>query len=332
MKLTHQLIVFVSLVAFIPSAASAARFSKVKKLTVSYKSKNDKVKINWADTSGASQYKYIVKDSNNEVVSRGKVTTSKKKLSASLFTPNETYSVSVKVLKSGSTSASKLKTLSYTHERVAATGKGNIQTTNSSDRSGSFYIPNQIDDGQLPLLLLFHGTGGDGEGMVDAFSSLADEYGFAIVAPDSRKSPGGDFTWEVGTTQNEVTDDYTHALACMNEVTSFANLTLDTSRVLTAGYSGGASSAPYLATNEDAFTHFGILHGGMFLGGFGSEKPEAWLSTGTDDSLRPPSELQSYATTLTNTGFSSVNFKEYSGGHELSESEKRELIQWWLGQ
>ena len=96
--------------------------------------------------------------------------------------------------------------------------------------------------------------------------------GFAILAPESRIAPDGQANWEVGDHPGEITDDRTHVMACLAElvaVLSAEHLTLDPRHVLVAGHSGGASSAPWLATSEEPFTAFAVLHGGAFPDGFG---------------------------------------------------------------
>ena len=96
-------------------------------------------------------------------------------------------------------------------QQLEAVG-GALTTLNTAERTGSYYLPSRRSDQPIPLLVGFHATGGNGEGFVSAFAAQALARGFAIVAPDSRVSPAGDFTWEVGTEPGEVTPDYTHAL------------------------------------------------------------------------------------------------------------------------
>src|SRR5256885_3949886 len=55
---------------------------------------------------------------------------------------------------------------------------------------------------------------------------------------------------------------------------------------LIAGYSGGGSSAPYIASNRPPFTHTAVLHGGVFAGGIGPRRMPAWFSTGDRKSTR----------------------------------------------
>ena len=72
-----------------------------------------------------------------------------------------------------------------------------------------------------------------------------------------------------------------------------------------------------------------MLHGGLFVGGFGEGSPAAWLSTGADDTIRPPAELEGYATQLEGLGFD-VTIEIFAGGHGLSATEIEAIGQWWL--
>ncbi len=207
--------------------------------------------------------------------------------------------------------------------------QGELDATNEAGRHGAYFVPEHQSQERLPVLLLFHATGSDGAAIRDQFVDEARARGFAIVAPDSRVSPSGDYTWEVGTDPGEVTPDLTYAQECFDEVVGDHDFRPHEERTLAAGHSGGASSAPYLATNDDRFTHFGILHGGMFAGAFGDNLARAWLSTGEDDTARPPAELQGYADQLEALGFD-VTYELYPGGHGISADERTDLLDWWL--
>jgi len=207
---------------------------------------------------------------------------------------------------------------------------GTLETTNEIGRTGGYYLPAGEVSDPLPLLVLFHGTGGDGASMASLFESLASELGVAIVAPDSRQSPDGQYTWEVGTEPDEITPDLTHALACVDELIARNDWTLDTDHVMAAGFSGGASSAPYLATNDDLFTAFAVLHGGVYAGGLGDNIVPGWFSTGKDDDARPPEAVQEAYESVEALGFEDLVFTLYAGGHELSDQEKADVLDWWL--
>ncbi len=211
-----------------------------------------------------------------------------------------------------------------------AAESGVLSTVNAAGRSGHYYLPERLAGEATPVLLGFHATGGNGEGFLGAFQAMAEQHGFAIIAPDSRISPTGEYTWEVGTEPNEITPDYTHALACLAELQDLHGLLIDERQVLTAGYSGGASSAPYLASNEDLFRAFAVLHGGVFAGGIGDNIIPGWFSTGADDTLRSPEHMQQQLDSMIPLGFADLVLEIFPGGHGLSDQESRELTEWWL--
>ena len=183
----------------------------------------------------------------------------------------------------------------------------------------------------MPLLVVLHGTGGAGDEILAAFRPLAQAHHFAIVAPDSRRTPGGALTWEVGDQPGDVTPDLTHTLSCIEWVRTHSGLVIDASRALIVGYSGGGSSAPYIGSNRPPFTHIAVLHGGVFPGGIGPRRASVWFSTGEQDPYRPVALVKQSAADLSALGFA-VTFRTYPGGHELSDAELRDLIRWWLGQ
>jgi phospholipase/carboxylesterase len=219
---------------------------------------------------------------------------------------------------------------------IRATGQAPGETTgpigvvNASGRSGAYYLPPGPRSLPMPLLVLLHGSGGSGRRLIPVFRPLAQERRFAIIAPDSRRSPTGQFTWQVADQPGEVTPDLTHIMNCIEWVGARTSLVVDRAYVLIAGYSGGGSSAPYMASNRALFTHLAVLHGGVFPGGIGRGRMPAWFSTGEQDRYRPVALVKQSADALSGLGFTDVSFRTYPGGHELSDAEVRDLIDWWL--
>jgi len=206
--------------------------------------------------------------------------------------------------------------------------EGTFETTNSAGRTGSYYLPEGWNLGPLPVLVGYHGTGGDGAQQVVQFRQLAAEQSFAIVAPDSRQSPSGEWTWEGGDA-GEVTEDMLHTLALLDEAEALG-LDIDEGRVLGTGFSGGASSAPYMATNDDRFIAYASLHGGVFPTGMGDNRTAGWFSTGEDDTLRTPEEIYGHAEAVEAAGYPAPEVRIYPGGHGVSAQEASELVDWWL--
>jgi predicted esterase len=207
---------------------------------------------------------------------------------------------------------------------------GVLSTKNSSGRSGVFFLPAGYDQAPLPILVAIHGTGSNGRQIASVFREAAASQRFIIVAPDSRQRSDGVLTWEVGDHPGEVTEDFEHVRACLAEVLAMPGVRLDTTHVLIAGHSGGASTAPYVATNAEPYTAFAVLHGGVFPGGLGNREVRGWFSTGGVDPLRPPRGVQDAADSVRRRGAVDVTYREFPEGHEIGPTELRELVAWWL--
>jgi phospholipase/carboxylesterase len=204
-----------------------------------------------------------------------------------------------------------------------------LTTRNAAGRSGVAFLPRQHSASPRPLLVLFHGTGGSGSAILGAFRDLAERRGVVVVAPDSGRSPDGVWNWQVGDAPGEVTADKRHATACIDEVLALPGVRIDSAYVLAAGHSGGASSAPYLASNDSRFGAFAVLHGGIFPGGLGANRVRGWFSTGASDTLRTP-ELVRQAALSSAAVTGPVTLRTFAGGHELSAAEMQDLMEWWL--
>ena len=208
---------------------------------------------------------------------------------------------------------------------------GVLATRNSAGRSGAYYLPSGYEGEPRPLLVAIHGTSGDGRGMVGLFRQAAERNTFFIVAPDSRRSPGGQFTWQVGDHPGEVTEDLEHVGPCVDELRAMAGVQIDPTRILIAGHSGGGSEAPYIASNREPYTAFAVLHGGVFATGLGPRHMRGWFSTGDADPVRPPAGVQRAADETRRAGFGDVVYREFHGGHDLGPEEIDALVGWWLG-
>jgi poly(3-hydroxybutyrate) depolymerase len=208
--------------------------------------------------------------------------------------------------------------------------EGALAATNSAGRKGAFYLPSGYASRNLPLLVAIHGTGGSGQGMVAAFRTLAEHDRFIVVAPDSRIAPNGQPSWQVPDRAGDTSEDHGHIRRCVDEILAMPGVRIDQEHVLVAGHSGGASTAPYEASVDDLYTAFAVLHGGVFAGGLGPRRPRGWLSTGSNDSVRPPRGVREAAEQVRGMGFADVVYREFPEGHEMGEEEIRRLVQWWL--
>lgn len=208
--------------------------------------------------------------------------------------------------------------------------EGAFPGTDSHGRRDYFFLPPRSASHPIPLLVGLHGTGADGREMVAAFRAEALARGFAILAPSSGYvEESGHFTWRVGDHPNDISTDYTHVGERLGDLEARTDVTIDHDRVLAVGFSGGGSSAPYLASNTEPYGAFAVLHGGVFIGGCGARRVRGWFSTGAADNIRSPDHVAGQSRTMQKAGFDVV-FSVYPGGHEMSAAETQAVVQWWL--
>lgn len=331
------LFIFCSLLFFGIFSSVQASVAQVSNLHVNSKSSSE-VSLHWKKVGGADYYyvRVLQKDNAGNYIFLKKEKSKDNKEKIKDLNADTIYYFKVRAYNNNKHGkySDKLKVQTEqqaTNNTVAAAAvTGYLSTTNSVGRTGAYYLPAGYNLAAKPLLVLYHGTNGNGMYMVNEFIDEAEAHGFIIVAPDSRISPNGDYTWEVGTMSGEITEDYTHVLNCIAEVDNMAAVTFSETKVMAAGHSGGGSSTAYISTNEARFTHFAILHGNVFISGFGDYKPKGWVSTGDNDTEFTDSYVQSsIVDPLQDAGFS-VTYNIYSGEHILIEDEKAELIDWWL--
>jgi poly(3-hydroxybutyrate) depolymerase len=202
-----------------------------------------------------------------------------------------------------------------------------IQAKTSTARQGAYYLPGTYESRSLPLLVGFHGTGGKGSLMILRLQALAEREQFIVLAPDSVSVAG---VWSVAQGE-ELTEDYRHVMACVREVLQAPRVRVDSGRVLAAGFSVGASVAPYVATRERVFTDMAVLHGHVVPGSLGPLRPRAWVSAGDQDRVRTVAYMKSVADYLKQAGFPTVDLRVFKADHRLGDDELSALLAWWLG-
>jgi poly(3-hydroxybutyrate) depolymerase len=205
---------------------------------------------------------------------------------------------------------------------------GTIQATTSTGRQGAYYLPPHYESGALPLVVVLHGTGGKGSVMILHLRALAERERFIAVAPDSVSVAG---TWLIAQASQGVTEDYRHVVGSVREVLALPDVHVDPAHVLIAGFSVGGGAAAYIASHEDLFSAFAVLHGHVVVDGMGPRRVRAWLSTGDQDRLRTAESIQSLADHLTRReAFPEVETRLLRADHRLREDELAALVAWWL--
>lgn len=192
------------------------------------------------------------------------------------------------------------------------------------DRDGLICIPPGYQDGvSLPLLVMLHGAGNGGAGVIPMLRPHSDAAGVILLAPDSRGR-----TWDTITGRAGPDVDFLN-LAVR---TAFARFALRRDRVALAGFSDGGSYALSVGlANGSLFRHIMAFSPG-FLAPLGREgAPHVFMAHGTADPVLP---IESCSRTirqrLLHYGYD-VTYQEFNGGHIVPAAIVQSALTWWLG-
>lgn len=238
-----------------------------------------------------------------------------------------TVAVALAALAGGALAASRGGVVSSRRDGSHAGIDRTLRAPTSTGRRGAYYLPAAYASRPLPLLVILHGTGGNGSAMILRWRTLAERDGFIAVAPDSVSVAG---VWLVEQRSGGATEDHRHVVECVREVLALPDVRVDRSRVLIAGFSVGGAAALHIASHEDVFTAFAVLHGHV-PDGMGPRRVPGWMSTGDRDRLRTVESITTGADRLRQReGFPEVETRVFRADHALGEEELTALVAWWL--
>lgn len=139
-------------------------------------------------------------------------------------------------------------------------------------RSYSIYVPSNYDnETPLPLVVLLHGFGGNGVGIVDStnMNIIAEQEGFILALPDAlpdaQNAPSWNYTRGLSELDTEPQDDAQFILAMIEDIAQ--DFKVDRERVYATGVSNGGYMTERLACEvADSFTAFAVVVAGGFAG------------------------------------------------------------------
>ena len=170
--------------------------------------------------------------------------------------------------------------------------------------------------GPLPLVVLLHGAGGSGEGILRRLGASAEEAGVAVLAPDSRDS-----TWDA------IRDEFARDVAFIDRALErvFGMVSIDAARVAVGGFSDGATYALSLGLiNGDLFRRIAAFSPGFLVNGAPHGRPRFFISHGTADPILPIDHCSRVIVPrLQRLGYD-VTFREFEGRHEVPPAVAQE--------
>lgn len=193
-------------------------------------------------------------------------------------------------------------------------------------RDGLLYVPSGYDPARpARLVLMLHGAGGSAQSGIHLMSSLAEEAGTLLLAPDSRGR-----TWDV--ILGSYGPDVRFIQSALESV--FARYCVDRAHLAVGGFSDGASYALSLGlSNGDVFGHVLAFSPGFMApsAGHGApDSPRVYISHGTHDSVLPIDPCsRRLVPQLQRAGYS-VTYHEFDGPHTVPPEVAREALAWFL--
>ncbi len=137
---------------------------------------------------------------------------------------------------------------------VAASSKITKEKIVSGGKNRSFYlfVPEKLSaEKRAPLLVLLHGSGGNGLSIVGKWKEMAEKEGIILAGPDSSDSG----LWATPADGPEFLRDVVEALKAKHPINA--------RRVYLFGHSAGASYALYMSIFESQYFAAAAIHAGM---------------------------------------------------------------------
>lgn len=201
-------------------------------------------------------------------------------------------------------------------KRIGTTASGTSSLNLGSGRDATLQMPAKTDAGALPLLVLLHGAGGSGEGILRRLGSFAADAGIVVLSPDARGS-----TWDA--IRDDFGPDVEFIDRCLARV--FEQVNVDARRISVGGFSDGATYALSLGLiNGDLFERIVAWSPGFVTGGNVTGKPKIYVSHGHEDEILPIDRCsRRIVPALKRNGYE-VTYKEFVGGHTIPEAIAKE--------
>src|SRR3954471_14060841 len=191
-------------------------------------------------------------------------------------------------------------------------------------RDAYLHVPASLrPDRSAPLVVAFHGAGGEGRQMLDILTGLAEAEGFLLLAPDSRGA-----TWDI------ILDEYGPDVAFVDKTMErvFTEHAVDPARLAAAGFSDGASYALSLGlTNGGLFTHVLAFSPGFMASARTEDSPRFFVSHGVQDTVLPIDRTSRRIVPRLEADGYEVAYREFPDGHTVPPEIARDALAWFLG-
>lgn len=203
---------------------------------------------------------------------------------------------------------------------VRTTAEGTHALAIGGARDAILQLPAAGAAAPLPLLVLLHGAGGSGAGILRRLGTPAGESGIAVLAPDSRGS-----SWDA--VRGPFGPDVEFLNRALERV--FETTALDPARIAIGGFSDGATYAITLGLiNGDLFRRVLAFSPGFFVAAGTHGTPQFFVSHGKADEVLPIDRCsRQIVPALQKRGYD-VTFREFDGGHTVPPDIAADGMRW----
>jgi phospholipase/carboxylesterase len=192
----------------------------------------------------------------------------------------------------------------------------------AAPKDANLLIPSTVPAGtQVPLIVMLHGAGG-AQAPIDQMFALGEQYGAAVLAPQSRLN-----TWDVAI------DGFGADVVVINKALeeTFKRLRVDPTRIALAGFSDGASYALSLGLgNGDLFSHLIAFAPGFLSPAPRVGKPSIFIAHGREDTVLPIQNTVNNIVPFLRFLAYPVRFDEFEGGHRVDPAGADTVFHWFL--
>jgi phospholipase/carboxylesterase len=188
-------------------------------------------------------------------------------------------------------------------------------------RDGVLYVPKGYKAGvPMPLVVIFHGAGSSGQSCQYAFP-MADEFGYLLLAPDSRS----ELTWDL--ILGEYGPDVEFLETAFQQ--TLMRCSVDRRKMIIAGHSDGGSYALSFGIGVgENFGHIMAMSPGVMNPVAATGKPKVFISHGISDTVMPIDDTsRKFVPRLRGLGYD-VTYREYEGRHGVPTDVVREGFKW----
>ena len=207
--------------------------------------------------------------------------------------------------------------------QIVNTAPGQRRLGLGGARDGLMFVPSRLDPTlPAPVVVLLHGAGGNAHDIIGILSAFAEQRGFILLAPESRRE-----TWDI------IRGEYGPDIAFIDEALEqlFRSVPVDPERLAIAGFSDGASYALSVGVmNGDLLTHVIAFSPGFTAPAAVEGSPMIFVSHGDADRVLPIDRCsRRIVPSLKRAGYS-VRYDEFAGGHPVPAEIARAAVDWFL--